>query len=55
MRSLGVPFEMTRHHQHDGRRENPDSTDAQMKAGHLPVKGIMKLLGMDMAKLANTQ
>ena len=25
----------------------------QMKAGHLPVKGLMKLFGVDMAKIIN--
>jgi hypothetical protein len=53
-KGIGVPFEMigTMSATSDGRiRIQP----TQMKAGHLPVKGAMKLLGLDMAKLVNTR
>jgi hypothetical protein len=49
----GLPFEMTgtMSATPDGRiRIQP----TQVKAAHLPVKGIMKLFGLDMAKLVNT-
>ena len=49
----GLPFEMTgtMSATADGRiRIRP----TKVKAAHLPVKGIMKLFGLDMAKLVNT-
>jgi hypothetical protein len=49
----GLPFEMigTMSATADGRiRIQP----TKVKAAHLPVKGIMKLFGLDMAKLVNT-
>jgi hypothetical protein len=52
-KGIGIPFEMTgtMSATADGRiRIQP----TQMKAAHLPVKGVMKLLGLDMAKLINT-
>ena len=53
-KGIGIPFEMTgtMSAMADGRiRIQP----MQMKAAHLPVKGVMKLLGLDMAKLINTR
>jgi hypothetical protein len=53
-KGVGVPFEMTGaiSATADGRiRIQP----TQIKAAHLPVKGVMKLLGLDMAKLVNTR
>ena len=53
-KGIGIPFEMTgtMSATADGRiRIQP----TQMKAAHLPVKGVMKLLGLDMAKLVNTR
>lgn len=50
----GVPFEMvgTMSATPDGKiRIHPD----KVKAAHLPVKGLMKLFGLDMAKLINTR
>ena len=50
----GVPFEMsgTMSATADGKlRIHP----AQVKAAHLPVKGVMKFLGLDMAKVINTR
>jgi hypothetical protein len=49
----GIPFEMTgtMSATADGKiRIQP----AQVKAAHVPVKGVMKLLGVDMAQLVNT-
>jgi hypothetical protein len=53
-KGIGIPFEMTgtMSATADGRiRIQP----TQMKAAHLPVKGVMKLFGLDMAKLINTR
>jgi hypothetical protein len=53
-KGIGIPFEMTgtMSATANGRiRIQP----TQMKAAHLPVKGVMKLLGLDMAKLVNTR
>jgi hypothetical protein len=53
-KGIGIPFEMTgtMSATADGRiRIQP----AQVKAAHLPVQGVMKLLGLDMAKLVNTR
>ena len=53
-KGVGIPFEMTgtMSATADGRiRIQP----TQMKAAHLPVQGVMKLLGLDMAKLINTR
>ena len=50
----GIPFEMTGEISPtpDGRiRIHP----THMRAAHLPVKGLMKLFGIDMAKLINTR
>jgi hypothetical protein len=50
----GIPFEMvgTISATADGRlRIQP----TQVKAAHVPVKGLMKLLGLDMAKVMNTR
>jgi hypothetical protein len=51
---IGIPFEMTgtMSATADGRiRIQP----TQVKAVHLPVKGLMKVLGLHMAKLVNTR
>jgi len=53
-KGIGIPFEMTgaMSATADGKiRIQP----TQMKAGLLPVKGVMRLLGLDMAKLVNTR
>jgi hypothetical protein len=53
-KGIGIPFEMvgTIGPTPDGKiRIHP----TQMKAEHLPVKGLMKLFGLDMAKLINTR
>src|SRR5207253_1770071 len=53
-KGVGVPFEMTGDLSPtpDGRvRIHPQ----EVKAAHLPVKGLMKLLGLDMAELINTK
>jgi len=53
-KGVGIPFEMvgTIGPTPDGKiRIHP----TQMKAEHLPVKGLMKLFGLDMAKLINTR
>ena len=53
-KGIGIPFELTgtMSATADGRiRIQP----TQMKAAHLPVKGVMKLLGLDTAKLVNTR
>jgi len=52
--SIGIPFEIvgTISATPDGKiRIHP----TQMKAAHLPVKGLLKLFGLDMAKLINTR
>jgi len=52
-KGIGIPFEMvgTIGATPDGKiRIHP----TQMKVAHLPVKGLMKLFGMDMAKMINT-
>lgn len=52
-KGIRIPFEITGalSATADGRlRLRP----VQMKAGHLPVKGVMKLIGLDIAKLVNT-
>jgi hypothetical protein len=51
-KGIGIPFEMTgtMSATADGRiRIRP----TQVKAAHLPVEGVMKLFGLDMAKLVN--
>ena len=53
-KGIGIPFEMvgTMSATPDGKiRIHP----TRMKAAHLPVKGLMKLFGLDMAKLINTR
>lgn len=53
-KGIGIPFEMTGaiSATADGRiRLQP----THMKAAHLQVKGVMKLLGLDVAKLVNTR
>jgi len=53
-KGVGIPFEMTgtMSATADGRiRIRP----TQVKAAHLPVEGVMKLLGLDVAKLMNTR
>lgn len=53
-KGVGIPFEMTGDIDatRDGKvRIHP----TQIKAAHLPVKGLMKLFGLDMAKLINTR
>jgi hypothetical protein len=53
-KGIGIPFEMTgtMSATADGRiRIHP----TEVKAAHLPVNGVMKLLGLDMAKLVNTR
>ena len=53
-KGIGIPFEMvgTIGPTADGKiRIHP----TQMKVEHLPVKGLLKLLGLDMAKLINTR
>ena len=53
-KGIGIPFEMvgTMSPTAEGLiRIHPNKT----KAAHLPVKGLMKLLGLDMAKLINTR
>jgi len=53
-KGIGIPFEMTgtMSATADGRiRIEP----TKMRAGHLPVKGVMKLLGVDIANLVNTR
>jgi hypothetical protein len=53
-KGIGLPFEMTgaMSATADGRiRIQP----TQVKAAHLPVTGVMKLFGLDMAKLVNTR
>lgn len=53
-KGIGIPFEMTGavSAMADGRIRIHAT---EMKAGHLPVKGVMKVLGLDMAKLLNTR
>jgi hypothetical protein len=50
----GIPFEMK-----GDVSPTPDGKirihATEMKAGHLPVKGLLKLFGVDMAKLINTR
>ena len=51
---IGIPFEMvgTMSPTPDGKiRIHP----TRMRAAHLPVKGLMKLFGLDMAKMINTR
>ena len=53
-KGIGIPFEMvgTISATPDGKiRIRP----TRMKAEHIPVKGLMKLFGLDMAKLINTR
>jgi hypothetical protein len=53
-KGIGIPFEMvgTISATADGKmRIHP----TQMKVAHLPLKGLMKLFGLDMAKLINTR
>jgi hypothetical protein len=53
-KGVGIPFEMTgtMSATADGRiRIRP----TQVKAAHVPVEGVMKLFGLDMAKLVNTR
>jgi hypothetical protein len=53
-KGVGIPFEMTGTMSAtvDGKiRIHP----AQVKAAHLPVEGVMKVFGLDMAKLVNTR
>jgi hypothetical protein len=53
-KGIGIPFEMVGDMSPtpDGRiRIHP----TRMKAAHLPVKGLMKLFGLDMAKMINTR
>jgi hypothetical protein len=53
-KGIGIPFEMvgTISATPDGKmRIHP----TQMKVAHLPVKGLLKLFGLDMAKLINTR
>ena len=53
-KGIGIPFEMV-----GDMSPTPDGKirihPTQMKAAHLPVKGLMKLLGLDMAKVINTR
>ena len=54
MKGIGIPFEMvgTISPTPDGRiRVHP----TQMSVAHLPVKGLLNLFGLDMAKLVNTR
>jgi hypothetical protein len=50
----GIPFEMV-----GAMSATPDGKirihATKLKAAHLPVKGLLKLLGLDMAKLINTR
>jgi hypothetical protein len=50
----GIPFEMV-----GAMSATPDGKirihPTEMKAAHLPVKGLMKLFGLDMAKVINTR
>jgi hypothetical protein len=53
-KGIGIPFEMVGNMSvtADGKiRIHP----TRMKAAHLPVNGLLKLLGLDMAKLINTR
>jgi len=53
-KGIGIPFEMvgTVSPTQDGKiRIHP----TEIKAGHLPVKGLLKLFGLDMARLINTR
>jgi hypothetical protein len=53
-KGIGIPFEIvgTISATPDGKiRAHP----TQMKAEHIPVKGLLKLFGLDMAKLINTR
>jgi hypothetical protein len=53
-KGIGIPFEMvgTVSATPDGKmRIHP----TEMKVAHLPVKGLLKLFGLDMAKLINTR
>jgi hypothetical protein len=53
-KGIGIPFEMV-----GAISATPDGKirihPTQMKAAHLPVKGLLKLFGLDMAKLINTR
>ena len=53
-KGVGIPFEMT-----GTMSATPDGKirihPAQVKAAHLPVQGVMKLFGLDMAKVINTR
>ncbi|HXB74573.1 MAG TPA: hypothetical protein VNY05_40435 [Candidatus Acidoferrales bacterium] len=53
-KGVGVPFEMvgTMSATADGKIRIQST---QVKAAHVPVKGVMKLLGLDMAKMVNTR
>jgi hypothetical protein len=52
-KGIGIPFEMV-----GSVSATPDGKirihPTQMKAAHLPAKGLLKLFGLDMAKLINT-
>ena len=53
-KGIGIPFEMV-----GAMSATPDGKirihPTKMKAAHLPVKGLMKLFGLDMAKMINTR
>jgi hypothetical protein len=53
-KGIGIPFEMT-----GTMSATPEGKirihATQVKAAHVPVKGLMKLLGLDMAKVVNTR
>jgi hypothetical protein len=53
-KGIGIPFEMV-----GAMSPTPDGKirihPTQMRAAHLPVKGLMKLFGLDMAKMINTR
>jgi hypothetical protein len=53
-KGIGIPFEMV-----GAMSATPDGKirihPTKMKAAHLPVKGLMKLFGLDMAKVINTR
>jgi hypothetical protein len=53
LKGIGIPFEMV-----GDLSVTPDGQirihPVQVKAAHLPVKGLMRLFGLDMAKLINT-
>jgi hypothetical protein len=53
-KGIGIPFETV-----GTMNATPDGKirihAMQMKAAHLPVKGLLKMFGLDMAKLINTR